>query len=193
MSKLNRVQAVRPASINLGLKIGAERTASWKIFYIVTEALNCYAERVCGEPSDPLRASKVRRPEAMTRILVVDDVPSNVTRADLDAHAPGLHGKLGVKRPAGVGHDRRRTARCYALDISMPEMSGIEVCRRLKTDPQLRLIPIILVTARTRRRRHGRGPECRGRRLYHEARYPRDPVGASAVGLADQEHLRRVG
>ena len=34
------------------------------------------------------------------------------------------------------------------LDVVMPEMDGIEVCRRLKADPQLAAIPVILVTGR---------------------------------------------
>lgn len=32
------------------------------------------------------------------------------------------------------------------LDIRLPGMSGLEVCRRLKADPRLRHIPIIFVT-----------------------------------------------
>jgi putative two-component system response regulator len=34
------------------------------------------------------------------------------------------------------------------LDIVMPEFDGLEVCRRLKADPQTREIPIIFLTAR---------------------------------------------
>ena len=33
------------------------------------------------------------------------------------------------------------------LDIMMPRMSGFEVCRKLKSDPGTRDIPIIMVTA----------------------------------------------
>ena len=33
------------------------------------------------------------------------------------------------------------------LDIMMPKMSGFEVCRKLKSDPATRDIPIIMVTA----------------------------------------------
>lgn len=33
------------------------------------------------------------------------------------------------------------------LDVMMPEMDGFEVCRQLRTDPDLALVPIILVTA----------------------------------------------
>jgi diguanylate cyclase (GGDEF)-like protein len=35
------------------------------------------------------------------------------------------------------------------LDIMMPEMDGLEVCRRLKSDPQTRDIPVIFVTAQS--------------------------------------------
>ncbi len=34
------------------------------------------------------------------------------------------------------------------LDIMMPKMDGIEVCRHLKTDPSLPFMPIIMVTAK---------------------------------------------
>lgn len=34
------------------------------------------------------------------------------------------------------------------LDLMLPDMSGIEVCRRLKMDPQTRDIPIVMLTAK---------------------------------------------
>ncbi len=33
------------------------------------------------------------------------------------------------------------------LDVMMPRMSGFEVCRKLKEDPETRSIPIMMVTA----------------------------------------------
>jgi len=37
---------------------------------------------------------------------------------------------------------------CVLLDIMMPDMSGLEILRQLKSDPTTAAIPIILVTAK---------------------------------------------
>jgi DNA-binding response OmpR family regulator len=34
------------------------------------------------------------------------------------------------------------------LDVMLPDIDGLEICRRLKADPHTRSIPVILVTAR---------------------------------------------
>lgn len=43
---------------------------------------------------------------------------------------------------------RERTPRLLLLDITMPGMSGLEVCREIRSDEQLADLPIILMTAR---------------------------------------------
>lgn len=35
------------------------------------------------------------------------------------------------------------------LDVSMPEMNGLEVCRALRCDARLRDVPVVMVTAKT--------------------------------------------
>src|ERR1039457_7026976 len=35
------------------------------------------------------------------------------------------------------------------LDVMLPEMSGFEICKALKSDPQTKSIPIIFLTARS--------------------------------------------
>src|SRR5438132_1414864 len=54
--------------------------------------------------------------------------------------------------PAGNGPQalervRVRMPDLILLDMMMPEMDGLEVCRRLKTDPVAQRIPIIFLTA----------------------------------------------
>lgn len=43
------------------------------------------------------------------------------------------------------------------LDWMMPEMDGPEVCRRLKEDPVLRVVPVIFLTARSQSAEIARG------------------------------------
>jgi class 3 adenylate cyclase/CheY-like chemotaxis protein len=81
-------------------------------------------------------------------ILVVDDNPDN--REILQA---GL-GSQGYATVAAVdGEEALRSAREHLpdlilLDVMMPKLDGLEVCRRLKADASLPFMPIILVTAK---------------------------------------------
>src|SRR5687767_1762940 len=56
---------------------------------------------------------------------------------------------------AGSGEEALRLARAHRpdvalLDISMPDGTGIEVCRAMRDDPDLRGVPVLLVTSSTR-------------------------------------------
>ena len=56
-------------------------------------------------------------------------------------------------RAVGNGADalaacRAETPRLLLLDITMPGMNGLEVCRAVRQDPALAGLPIILMTAR---------------------------------------------
>jgi CheY-like chemotaxis protein len=43
---------------------------------------------------------------------------------------------------------RRLKPRLLLLDITMPIMNGLEVCREVRSDPELKDLPVILMTAR---------------------------------------------
>ncbi|HWT78179.1 MAG TPA: response regulator [Candidatus Methylomirabilis sp.] len=83
------------------------------------------------------------------RILIVDDNPENleIFRARLAHHGYEI-------LTARDGEEALATAResrpdLILLDIMMPKLDGIEVCRRLKADRSLPFMPIIMVTARS--------------------------------------------
>ena len=80
------------------------------------------------------------------RILVVDDNPENldILRTRLARHGYEI-------LTAGDGEEALATARetrpdLILLDIMMPKLDGIEVCRRLKADPSLPLMKILFVS-----------------------------------------------
>jgi two-component system cell cycle response regulator len=84
---------------------------------------------------------------ASSHVLVVDDNAQNLEL--LVAYLEMLGCKVTT---ASDGLDalekiRHQEIDLVLLDIMMPRMSGFEVCRKLKSDPKTREIPIIMVTA----------------------------------------------
>ena len=91
------------------------------------------------EPQESTKPSKV---------LVVDDNSQN-----LELLVEYLHTVEGVTTSTAFdGVDALEKVALdkpdlILLDVMMPRMSGFEVCRKLKSDPDTREIPIIMVTA----------------------------------------------
>jgi two-component system, cell cycle response regulator len=81
------------------------------------------------------------------RVLVVDDVPDNASH--LEARLAAEYYQVAS---AETGFDALRLSSEWRpdiilLDVMMPGMDGFEVCRRLKADPALSHIPVVMVTA----------------------------------------------
>lgn len=83
----------------------------------------------------------------MAKVLVVDDIADNVKLLSYELGDSG-HEPIG----AADGIEALELAAsehpdAILLDIMMPGIDGIEVCRRLKADPSTRAIPVLMVTA----------------------------------------------
>lgn len=79
--------------------------------------------------------------------MIVDDLPDNLhlLRELLD---PELYRVLAfTKADRALRSAERNIPDLVLLDITMPEMDGFEVCRRLKEHPQLRDIPVLFISA----------------------------------------------
>jgi len=81
------------------------------------------------------------------RVLVVDDVEINVKL--LEAKLTSEYFNVVT---AHDGFAALEAAKCerpdiVLLDVMMPELDGLEVCRRLKSDPLTADIPVVMVTA----------------------------------------------
>jgi CheY-like chemotaxis protein len=80
-------------------------------------------------------------------VLIVDDNPQNVEL--LQAFLESLPVKIvtavdGLDALAKVSEHKPDL---ILLDIMMPQMSGFQVCRRIKSDPKTRDIQVLMVTA----------------------------------------------
>jgi CheY-like chemotaxis protein len=82
----------------------------------------------------------------MKKIAVVEDNPDNrlLVRVILEPLYEVVEYETGFAALEGLPKEKPDLV---LLDISLPEMDGAEVLRRLRADPQLRTLPVIALTA----------------------------------------------
>lgn len=95
-----------------------------------------------GEAPLPLR------PPEKCRILVVDDEPSVIEIVTFFLEKHGYQVLSASNGQEALERIRVDDPDVVIMDINMPEMDGIEACRRIKRSPKTRFLPVILVTAR---------------------------------------------
>ncbi len=83
------------------------------------------------------------------QILIADDNPEilDICRIRLAAHGYDILTASDGEEALTVA--KENLPDLILLDIMMPELNGIEVCQRLRGDPALPFIPIILITAKS--------------------------------------------
>ena len=81
-------------------------------------------------------------------ILIVEDNPANLEIIQARLTANNFEVITATDGEKGLVLAREKLPDLILLDIMMPKMDGLEVCRRLKADPSLPFIPIIMVTAK---------------------------------------------
>jgi len=80
-------------------------------------------------------------------ILVVDDVAPNLNFLSAILTKQGFQTRCLSNGNMALEEAKKEPPDLILLDIRMPEMDGYEVCRRLKTDPKTRDIPVIFISA----------------------------------------------
>jgi class 3 adenylate cyclase len=81
------------------------------------------------------------------KVLVVDDTPMNVK---LLVDLLGFHNYEMVAASSGIEALEqviKERPDLILLDVMMPGMSGYEVCRKVRGDPETAVLPVIMVTA----------------------------------------------
>ena len=83
------------------------------------------------------------------KILVVDDEPDVTDLVVYHLKTKGFQVEALNNTTASISRVRSFLPDLIILDIMMPELTGIQICRILRADPKLAKIPIIFLTAKS--------------------------------------------
>lgn len=83
------------------------------------------------------------------RILIVEDEADIVELVTYNLRKQGYDTESAGSGREGLEKIRRGRYDLVVLDLMLPEMDGLELCRMLKADGGLRDIPIIMLTAKS--------------------------------------------
>ncbi len=82
------------------------------------------------------------------KILVVDDEPEVVELVEFNLQKAGFEVITAADGAQALKQARAALPSLVVLDLMLPEMDGLEVCKILRRDPTTTRIPIIMLTAK---------------------------------------------
>lgn len=84
---------------------------------------------------------------ATPTILIVDDTPQNVRLLDAVLSPQGYRIVAAGSGREGLERISSENPALVLLDIVMPDLSGLEVCRHIRENPATRLLPVVMLTS----------------------------------------------
>jgi two-component system sensor histidine kinase/response regulator len=82
-------------------------------------------------------------------ILMVDDNPKNLQLLGNTLRNEGYQLEFATNGPTALAWLDKKNFDLVLLDIMMPDMSGFEVCEKLRLNPKNEDLPVIFLTAKT--------------------------------------------
>ncbi len=89
------------------------------------------------------------RPSLAPHVLVVEDEPAQREVLAYNLEAEGFRVTQASSGDEGLAALRDDPPDVLVLDWMLPGVSGIEVCRRIRTRPETRALPVIMLSARS--------------------------------------------
>lgn len=83
-----------------------------------------------------------------TKVLVIDDEPDIVGLVRYHLEKAGMQCLQGTDGSQAVRLVREHHPDLLVLDLMLPGLDGLEICRQLRRDPATMRLPIIMLTAR---------------------------------------------
>lgn len=87
-------------------------------------------------------------PDGRPRVLVVEDNDNIATALEYVLTREGMAHERVASGAEAEARIRATHPALVLLDIMLPEVSGYDICARIKTDPQLGDVRILMMTAR---------------------------------------------
>src|SRR5829696_711790 len=81
-------------------------------------------------------------------VLLIDDEKDILEMVRYNLEKEHLDVITASDGPSGLEIGLKHKPDLVLLDLMMPGMSGIEVCRQLRSDPRTKRVPIIMLTAK---------------------------------------------
>ncbi|MGZ3429989.1 MAG: response regulator transcription factor, partial [Polyangia bacterium] len=81
-------------------------------------------------------------------VLIVDDERDLRTLVDFNLRQAGFTTAQAATGAEALARARSLNPRVIVLDLNLPDVSGMDVCRLLRADPATRDLPILMLTAR---------------------------------------------
>ncbi len=96
----------------------------------------------------------------MNRLLVVEDSPTQAAHIQFILESANYEVEVAPDGLRALAVLEERSFDLILSDVNMPELSGYELCARVKASPKLQRLPVILLTSRGDPMAIARGLEC---------------------------------
>jgi DNA-binding response OmpR family regulator len=94
------------------------------------------------------RESAITRTSKLSRIHVVEDDPDIVNLLEFNLRAEGYRVSSSRDGNEGLQAILRDRPNMVVLDIMLPGLGGLEICRRLRSDAAMAQVPIIMISVK---------------------------------------------
>lgn len=85
---------------------------------------------------------------ANERILIVDDEEDVLELVQYNLEQSGYHVETATSGEQALTYSKKKTPDLIILDLMLPGIDGLEVCKQLKSDVKTEGVPIIMLTAK---------------------------------------------
>ncbi len=86
--------------------------------------------------------------QAVAYVLIIDDESDLASLVEFNLQKAGFQTAIALTGARALELASQRVPDAVLLDLMLPDISGKEVCRRLRADPRTKSVPVVMLTAR---------------------------------------------